>query len=105
MVAKRFLATYCESVNLTIKSLPDELGAALKKAAATSHRSLNGEIIHRLENSFGVREGPVVRDSPDEVANAWAALAGLWNSDLSVDAEIASLYERRSASRDVDVSW
>lgn len=95
-------------MNLTIKSLPESLGAALKQSAAASHRSLNGEIIHRLRISFGALETPppsVVCDSPDKVADAWEALAGRWKSDLAVEAEIAALYQARSAGRDVDLTW
>ncbi len=97
-------------MNITIKSLPEEVGAALKRAAAQSRRSLNGEIIHRLsvslaENARMPEIASKVAESPDSVADAWAALGGRWKSDLSVEAEIASLYETRSAGRDVDVSW
>jgi hypothetical protein len=46
-----------------------------------------------------------IAESPDAVADAWEGLAGRWKSDLSVEAEIAALYESRSAGRDVDVSW
>jgi len=95
-------------MNLTVKGLPDELGQALKRAAEQSHRSLNGEIVHRLSRSF---EGPVsepvarLAESPDEVADAWAKLAGKWQSELTLEDEIAALYANRSAGRDVDVSW
>lgn len=90
--------------------MPEELGAALKQAAAQSRRSLNGEIIHRLSLSLDTGTGmpaapPVVADSPDSVADAWSSLAGRWQSDLSVEAEIAALYEARSGGRDVDVTW
>ena len=95
-------------MNLTIKGIPEDVGAALKRAAESSRRSLNGEIIHRLSLSLAenacVRE-PAIAESPDAVANAWESLAGRWKSDLSVEAEIAALYEVRSGGRDVDVSW
>jgi len=95
-------------MNLTLKGLPDELGQALKRAAEQSHRSLNGEIVHRLSRSF---EKPVpepitrLAESPDEVADAWKKLAGQWQSDLSLEDELAALYANRSTGRDVDVSW
>jgi plasmid stability protein len=41
--------------NLTIKSLPDELHEALRRAAERNHRSLNSEVIHRLESSLALR--------------------------------------------------
>jgi hypothetical protein len=97
-------------VNITIKSIPEELGAALKKLAEASNRSLNGEIIHRLSRSvISEKDMPAVSgklyESPDEVADKWEALAGRWKSDMSVEAEIAALYETRSGGRDVDLSW
>jgi hypothetical protein len=95
-------------MNLTLKGLPDELGQALKRAAERSHRSLNGEIVHRLSRSFErPREEAIPRlaESPDDVADAWTKLAGKWESDLTVEDEIAALYANRSAGRDVDVSW
>lgn len=90
-------------MNITIKSIPDDLGAALKREAERSHRSLNGEIIHRLSRSLVVE--PAVPVSPDAVADAWQALAGRWKSDLSVEAEISELYEARSAGREADPTW
>ena len=41
--------------NLTIKSLPDALHEALRQAAESNHRSLNSEVIHRLESSLALR--------------------------------------------------
>lgn len=38
---------------LTIKRLPEELHEALREAADRNHRSLNSEVIHRLEQSLG----------------------------------------------------
>ena len=35
--------------NLTLKGVPDEVYERLKQSAVTNHRSLNGEIIARLE--------------------------------------------------------
>lgn len=55
-------------MNITIKSIPEDLGAALKRAAANSRRSLNGEIIHRLSMSLAENARvpqPAVAESPD----------------------------------------
>ena len=95
-------------MNITVKSIPEEVGAALKRAAERSRRSLNGEIIHRLSQSLAESARmpePAIAESPDAVADAWEALAGRWKSDLSVEAEIAALYGSRSAGRGLDVSW
>ena len=46
-------------INFTIKNMPKELHKELKKQAEAHHRSLNGEIIVRLENTVGhQRIGP-----------------------------------------------
>lgn len=37
--------------SLTLKGVPGDLLARLKREAAEHRRSLNGEVIHRLENS------------------------------------------------------
>ena len=37
---------------ITVKNIPDAVHQALKQAAETSHRSLNGEVIARLEQSL-----------------------------------------------------
>lgn len=91
-------------MNITIKSIPDDVGAALKREAEQAHRSLNGEIIHRLSRSLAVQPSPSPVP-PDAVADAWAALAGRWESDLSVEAEISELYAARTAGRDADFTW
>lgn len=40
-------------MNFTLKNIPDPLYRRLKTLAARNRRSLNGEIIHRLERSVG----------------------------------------------------
>jgi hypothetical protein len=95
-------------VNITVKGIPADLGAALKSSAERSRRSLNGEIIHRLGMSLAEDARvprPAIGESPDAVADAWESLAGRWKSDLGVEAEIAALYEIRSGGRDMDLSW
>ena len=37
---------------ITVKNIPDELFARLKAAAAGNRRSINNEIINRIEKSF-----------------------------------------------------
>ncbi|MEO8614643.1 MAG: Arc family DNA-binding protein [Luteolibacter sp.] len=96
-------------MNVTIKGIPDEIGAALKVAAEHSRRSMNGEIIHRLASSLKNVSAPEISsrvlETPDSVADAWTSLAGRWKSDMSVEDEIAALYQARSIGREVDVSW
>jgi len=39
--------------SLTIKGIPDDLLERLRESAAEHRRSLNSEVIHRLERSIG----------------------------------------------------
>lgn len=39
--------------NLTLKNIPEPLYRRLKELAARNRRSLNSEVIHRLERSIG----------------------------------------------------
>ncbi len=41
---------------LTIKNVPDDLHAGLRRLAADSHRSLNGEVIARLQASVELQD-------------------------------------------------
>lgn len=40
--------------SITIKNIPEPLYTRLKEAAARNRRSLNGEVIARLERSLGI---------------------------------------------------
>lgn len=46
---------------ITIKNIPDDLYAKLKKVAAANHRSINGEVIMRLRKDLA----PHVTDDPE----------------------------------------
>ena len=46
---------------LTIKNIPDELYEQLKEAATLHHRSMNGEIIHCIEQSLGISRIDIAR--------------------------------------------
>jgi plasmid stability protein len=43
---------------ITVKNIPDELYARLKAVAARNRRSINGEIIRRIERSLTPRRVP-----------------------------------------------
>jgi Uma2 family endonuclease len=74
--------------NLTLKGIPEALHEQLRVAAEASRRSLNGEIIHRLERSLGVEEAAssVVRER-----SVAAYLAGVMGR--GVEPEILTLTE------------
>jgi plasmid stability protein len=93
---------------ITLKNIPDELIAGLKVRAAAAHRSLNGEILYRLQRSLesgGAVEESVLREQAAIQADAWAKVSGRWSSDLSPAEEIESLYAARTAERNVDLHW
>jgi plasmid stability protein len=91
---------------LTLKSIPESLIESLRVAATSAHRSLNKEIINRLERSF---VNTPRHPDPDEwssarvneQADAWENLDGRWESDLSLEAEIEAMYAARTPGRDV----
>lgn len=67
-------------MNLTIKNVPRELYERLKQSAQRNRRSLNSEIILRLEEAIGTRP----RDVAEWLAEARAVrerLAGVWVTD------------------------
>ena len=43
---------------ITVKNIPDELYARLKAVAESNRRSINGEIIRRIERSLTPRRAP-----------------------------------------------
>ena len=91
---------------VTLKSIPETLIESLRSAASSAHRSLNKEIINRLERSFmSPLKSPASEDWTasriNEQAAAWENLDGKWVSDLSLEAEIEAMYAARTAGRDV----
>jgi plasmid stability protein len=44
---------------ITVKGIPDELYRRLRAAAAANHRSINSEIISRIEQSLTAHRAPV----------------------------------------------
>lgn len=91
---------------LTLKSLPESLIERLRTSAERTHRSLNKEIIHRLERSFD-QPAPILKTENwdesrvNEQADAWDKIAGTWESDVSLEAEIEALYAARTPGREV----
>ncbi len=91
---------------LTLKSIPETLIESLRGAATNAHRSLNKEIINRLERSF--MTAPKLPNAAswdtnrvNEQAAAWESLDGEWASDLSIEAEIEALYAARTEGREM----
>lgn len=79
---------------LTIKNLPDDIYAHLKTSAKSHHRSLNSEIIYRLERSLMPK-----KTSPKEVLEAARALRQQFQAaKISAEALDAARHEGRLAS-------
>ncbi len=74
-------------LNLTLKNIPKDLHAQLKESAERNRRSLNSEILTRLENHFAA---PVV----DREAQA-RALRRLVTRLPHVDHRIGDRYKRK----------
>jgi hypothetical protein len=93
--------------SLTLKSIPPTLFEQIKAAAVASHRSLNKEIIARLEKSL-MNPTPIKKHSDNwdaarvgEQADAWENLDGEWTLGASLEDEIAALYAARTPGREV----
>jgi hypothetical protein len=99
------------TASLTLKSLPKSLLDGLRAAADSAHRSLNKEVIHRLERSFDTPMKATMKTAATEwdkarvmeQVNAWKELSGTWESELSIEAEIEALYAARTEGRKVEL--
>ena len=73
--------------------MPDELKARIQKAAQTNHRSMNAEIIARLERSFtelsSMDEHQMAMMKDVSAALTTAAAASVLRAGLDVDMETA----------------
>lgn len=77
--------------NLTLKGVPDEVYDRLKTSASVNHRSLNSEIIARLEAQVLPR-----RTAAEQLAAIRAARARLTKQDFDHDAIDAAKREGRA---------
>ena len=74
------------ATTLTLKNIPDELHAKLKDSAERNRRSLNSEILIRLESAFKV---PIV--DPREYARALKAFT---DAQPMTDHSLVDKYKR-----------
>jgi hypothetical protein len=72
---------------LTLKNIPDELHASLRESAERNRRSLNSEILVRLEGTFAA---PVV-----QVPDYGRALKSFTSGIPEVDHERVDRYKRQ----------
>ena len=102
---------FAMGLSLTLKSMPENLLEGLRSAADAAHRSLNKEVIHPLERSFDKPMKATMKTGAEEwdktrvmeQVTAWEHLAGSWESDLSIEAEIEALYAARTEGRKVEL--
>lgn len=76
--------------NLTVKGVPEPLVAELKKQAAAHRRSLNGEVIYRLERSLP-RSG--------EDARRFVQEADRLREEIGIRTTVAEIVSARDAGR------
>ncbi len=102
---------------LTLKGVPDELLAHLKRVAAQHRRSLNGEVLHRLESSVADIAGeeasgearrsradssgqPLTAGQRKELAaNAWIQRVREVRDQLGIHTTTAEIIEARDFGR------
>jgi len=93
--------------SVTIKDIPDELLARLRLRAVEEHRSLNKEAIHLLDlalsGSVSVDDPAHRRAAVERQVATWAKLAGRWESDKPIEAEIADIYQGRTLGREISL--
>lgn len=90
--------------SLTIKDIPEKLLRRVRARAAAERRSMNGAVIHLLDEALAGRP-PRAADSVQARAQvraeAWRRLAGRWRSRHSAAREIEMIYAARSRGRPV----
>lgn len=85
--------------SITLKDVPEELLARLRKAAARDRRSLNQEALVLIEGGLDAQE--TAEERAQRQIAAWRSLAGGWASNEPFEDEVAAIYAARSAGRDV----
>jgi plasmid stability protein len=90
--------------SLTIKDIPEKLLRRVRARAAADRRSMNGAVIHLLDEALAGRPTRGL-DSAEVRAKAqveaWLRLAGRWRSRRTASQEIAQIYAARSRGRPV----
>lgn len=101
--------------SLTLKGVPDGLLARLKTDAAANRRSLNGEVLHRLERSLAEeteqrlesirrdrifpRLQAIVREERDPDAADWIERVRTLREKIDVDTTVAEIIAARDEGR------
>ena len=90
-------------MNLTIRNIPSELLSVLRDIAKNSRRSLNSEILVRLEKSVSsnpkLNEKAIIKKQVDELRN----LSGSWEDERSTEDIIKDIYSYRTMGREIEL--
>lgn len=94
--------------SLTLENIPESLLESLRERAEANRRSLTQEVLHLLESAL---ERPASVHEAEargmlqarNQADAWAALAGRWQSDLEPRVEIDRILSARTRGHDVEL--
>ena len=92
--------------SITIKGVPDQLPARLRKRAAMEGRSMNKEIIRLPDPSLSAqRTYPAEQRRTLAVTQteAWSRPGGRWISDVPVEDEVDGLHSARSGGRGIEL--
>jgi len=90
--------------SITLKDIPEPLLERVRHRARSERRSLTQEIYCLLEAALQrPAQGSGRRDEANVQAEAWARLAGRWQSDLPVDEEIDRILSGRTKGRAVSL--
>ncbi|MDX1408114.1 MAG: Arc family DNA-binding protein, partial [Saprospiraceae bacterium] len=83
-------------MNLTVRNIPDHVMNKLRKLAKMARRSLNNEILIRLEESVAHEPETAVNDVIKRQIKELRKLAGKWIDDRPTDEIIAGIYSHRT---------
>ena len=90
--------------SITLKNVPEDLLVRLRKMASEQRRSLNQQILYLLDSAQDPGcDQRRLRAEAEKQANAWRELSGRWESQESVEEEIAKIYASRTEGRKIEL--
>ncbi len=89
---------------ITLKNVPEDLLIRLRKMASTERRSLNLQILYLLDSAEGPEERQQrLKAEAERQTGVWRHLSGRWQSQESVQEEIARIYATRTEGREIEL--
>lgn len=91
--------------SLTLKNIPESLLERLRGLAREERRSLSQQALHLIEGGLPPRVDEAAAATPEVLAQVkrWRALAGRWQSSMSLEEEVASIHAARTPGRAADL--